>query len=190
MRTFLIPRGATFNPSAGAVAALVEKLAEKGMLPAAAGTATRAVPADERESRTEPVPKKLDAAWLDDPDRIDVVLRWGTLEIHRADDFVCPEAAGIEVIDTECACGEDLAFEWDPDEVVSPFGAASGIFTECEECSRTFNPAKRAAKVHGKDVQGGAAYRFAVVVEGAADPALKALLEETFGRDFHEVAQK
>ena len=190
MRTFLIPKGATFNPSAGAVAALVEKLVEKGLLPAAAGTATRAVPADERESRTEPIPKKLDAAWLDDPDRCDVVLRWGSLELHRADDFVYPEGPGIGPLDSGCACREDLGFEWDPDEVVSPFGAASGIFTECEACSRTFDPAKRAAKIHGKDVQGGAAYRFAVVVEGAPDPALKALLEETFGRDFHEVAQK
>ena len=189
MRTFLIPKGATFNPSAGAVAALVEKLAEKGLV-SGAGTATRAVPADEQDARTEPVPKKLDAAWLDDPDRTDVVLRWGSLEVHRADDFVYPEGSGIGALDATCACGDDLSFEWDPDEVVSPFGKAGGIFTECEACSRTFDPAKRAAKIHGKDVQGGAAYRFAVVVEGTPDPALKALLEETFGRDFHEVAQK
>jgi hypothetical protein len=126
------------------------------------------------------------------------------LELHRGDDYVYPLSDCIDPIDTECACGEDLAFEWDDSEIQSPFGGASGIFTECSECSRTFDPAHAFADVtcpftkKKTSVRGGAAYRFALVVDcGASFPArgpmpafhpeLKALCEAEFGRDFYEV---
>jgi hypothetical protein len=183
----------------------------------------------------EPIPHPLDADWFDDADGLDVVLqwpihpgdrfRWGTdslrypltrlddvaapasldFEIHCADDIVYPIAKGIGSLDAACRCGEDLAFEWDADEVISPFGSAAGIYTECEECSRTFDPTQREASVLDpfsrtrSPVRGGAAYRFALFVDcgasfpvgGAApefQPDLKALVESAFGRDFHEIS--
>jgi hypothetical protein len=126
-----------------------------------------------------------------------------TLEVHRASDFVIPTADSIGALPCTCACGEDLAYEWDPEEVVSPFGEATGIFTECEECSRTFDPAKGMAELRNplggasEEVPGGAAYRFALAVTTphiptdarvTFAPALVALLEKQFGRSFYEVA--
>ena len=181
-----------------------------------------------------PTPYPLAAEWIDHPDRADLVLRWPVrpkdgwqwgpaslhhpltgmedaplphsyvLEIHRGEDFIYPLSECIDPIDTECACGEDLAFEWDESEIQSPFGGASGIFTECSECSRTFDPAHAFADVtcpfthKTTSVRGGAAYRFALVVDcgesfakGGASPAfhpdLKALCEAEFGRDFYEI---
>lgn len=174
----------------------------------------------------EALPLELDGAWLDDEGREDIRLVWPvrtsepcpvkaplspmpdgavdfTLEVHRASDFITPTAPSIGALPCACACGEELSYEWDPDEVVSPFGDATGIFTECEECSRTFDPAKRTARIEdplggsAEDVPGGAAYRFAVVVTTTRvpsdarvtfSPALVALLEKQFGRSFYEVA--
>lgn len=222
-RRWLIPKGAVFCPSGGAIAKLVLELQKASFLPSAGGVAKRAVAPDDPAKSGEPIPKALDGAWLDDPDRADLALRWSIepplhaplvrvptpasygLEIHRADDFVYPSADAIDPLDATCACGEDLSFEWDEDEVIAPFGDAGGIFTECEECSRTFDPAQRSAEIAdpftGKreSVRGGAAYRFGVVVDcastfaggGAApafEPDLKQLVEAAFNRDFHEVA--
>jgi hypothetical protein len=176
---------------------------------------------------TEPLPAALDAEWLDHPDReeirlvwpVDVVsgdapvkypfdrkpdgaVRWA-LEVHRAPEYVVPISDSFETIETTCACGEDLAFEWDDEEVVPAFGASTGIFAECEECSRTFDPSKRSAKITNpldetsKELPGGAAYRFAVEVStwqsSALDvatafaPELVALVEAEFGRSFYQV---
>jgi hypothetical protein len=160
----------------------------------------------------------LEGEWIDDPDRSDLVLRWTSgdgarqpltadlarfdLEIHRAEDFVHPVSEHVGAIATECLCGEDLSFEWDEDEIVSPFGDAAGIFTECDACSRTFDPTRHEATMTDPvtgakaQVRGGAAHRFAVVVRCAAPTGsaptfhadLVALVEAAFGRDFHEIA--
>lgn len=171
----------------------------------------------------EALPAELDKEWLDDEGREELRMVWpcsealgvrvpltgaggGTwsLELHRATDFVVPTADTIGALDCTCNCKEDLAFEWDPEEVVPAFANASGIFTECEECSRTFDPSKRMAKVKdpvdgtSDDLPGGAAYRFALVVTTTAVPPkgtkvalvpeLVALLEKDFGRGFDQVA--
>jgi hypothetical protein len=175
---------------------------------------------------TESVPADLDAAWLKDSTRDDLNLVWSVsapktslkypltrrpdgpvsyrFEIHRAHDFVYPASDTIDALDTECRCGNELAFDWDPDEWESPFGASSGIHTECNECSRTFDPAQLSANVVNpfddsdeKEVRGGGAYRFAIKIDCrdkfvrdpklAFAPELVALLEKEFGRQFYEV---
>src|SRR5262249_8229015 len=124
------------------------------------------------------------------------------LEIHRAPEYVYPAGKTIGRLATTCACGEDLSFEWDEDEVVAPFAASSGIFAECDECSRTFDPSKSSATItnafdgSSEKLPGGAAYRFALKVDcdsvGTDDPklgfapALVALVEKEFGRAFYE----
>lgn len=128
------------------------------------------------------------------------------LEIHRAPDYVYPVSDTIEPLDTACPCGDDLAFEWDDEEVVPAFRASTGIYAECEACSRTYDPSKRSAKItnpfdgKSEDVRGGAAYRFALKVDCGksfvADPQLAfapdlvALVEDEFGRAFYEVGSK
>jgi hypothetical protein len=126
-----------------------------------------------------------------------------SLELHRASDYVYPTSETIDPVPTRCVCGEELAFQWDTDEVVPAFEASSGIFAECEACSRTFDPAKGSANVENpfdgtrESIRGGAAYRFALKVDCgrcfAFDPALcfapelVALVEEEFGRDFLQI---
>ena len=178
---------------------------------------------------TEPQPSAITAAWLAEPSREELRLVWPVdgdeplpvkyplsrkpegavsyaLELHRSEEYVYPISDTIDPIDTECACGEDLEFEWDPDDVVPPFGASTGIFAECEECSRTFDPAKRSAIITNpfdesrEEVRGGAAYRFALKVacgqcfvgdpKIAFAPELVALVEKEFGRSFYEVGSK
>jgi hypothetical protein len=174
---------------------------------------------------TEPQPATLTESWLDDPDREELRLVWPvrpgaasslvyplsmpptkdhayTVEIHRAPDFIYPIAKQFGALPSECRCGEDLAFEWDPEDVVPAFDASTGIFTECEECSRTFDPAKVSADLTNpfdgtkEETWGGVAHRFALKVrcsKGFAEdarlafaPALVALLEKEFGRTFYE----
>ncbi len=174
---------------------------------------------------TESVPAAMDAAWLKDPSREDLNLVWlvsaeaTTLrypltrrpdgpthyrfEIHRAADFVYPISESIDPLTTECRCGNDLAFEWDPAEYDNPFGATGGITTACTDCSRTFDPSKEGASVRNPfdgseaDVAGGAAYRFAIKVDcgksfvPGADlafaPELVDLVSGEFGRSFYQV---
>ncbi len=176
---------------------------------------------------TEALPAALTAEWLADPSRAEELrLVWpvsgdaplpvqyplsltpdGTLryalEIHRADEYVYPSADNIGAVPATCRCGEDQAFEWDDEELVPTFGASSGIFAECEECSRTFEPSKGNAVITNPfdgstaEVPGGAAYRFAIKVDCgtcfvpnaklAFNPLLVALLENEFGRQFYEV---
>ena len=177
---------------------------------------------------TDELPAALTAACIDDPGREELRLVWPVrgdaplpvkyplsrvpegavsyaLEIHRADEYVYPTSDSIGAVPCTCKCGEDLAFEWDEDELVPAFAASSGIFTECEECSNTFDPSKGSATItrpfdhKSEEVRGGAAYRFALKIDcGAcfvADPALAfapelvALLEAEFGRTFYEVAR-
>jgi hypothetical protein len=167
----------------------------------------------------------MTAAWLDDPDREELRVVWPvhgddplpvhyplsyrpegdmsySLEVHRALEYVYPTSDTIARIPTTCACGEDLSFEWDDEEVVPAFGTATGIFAECDECSRTFDPAKVSATLTNPfdrttdDVRGGAAYRFALKVDCgehfvrdptlAFAPELVALVENEFGRTFYE----
>ena len=174
---------------------------------------------------TEPLPKTITTEWLADDDREEIRLVWPVtsddppvryplsrapdgkatwaLELHRAPEYVYPVAKNIGPIPTECRCSEDLSFEWDEDEVVPAFESSTGIFAECDECSRTFDPSKGSATIKNpfdgsKDtVPGGCAYRFALKVvcpEYVEDPALAfapelvALVEKEFGRSFYEVA--
>jgi len=173
----------------------------------------------------EPLPKEVTTDWLAHDEREEIRLVWPVtsddapvkyplsrrpdgnagwvLELHRAPEYVYPTAKNIGPIPTECRCSEDLSFEWDEDEVVPAFESSTGIFAECDECSRTFDPSKGSATIKNpfdgsKDtVPGGAAYRFALKVvctEYVEDaglafaPELVALVEKEFGRSFYEVA--
>jgi len=175
---------------------------------------------------TEAQPAVITRDWLDDPARGELRLVWPidaddpppvryplsmrpsapfryAIEVHRAPEYVYPFSETIEAVPTLCACGEDLAFEWDEDDVVPPFGASTGIFAECDKCSRTFDPSKGSAVITNpfdeseEEVRGGAAYRFALKVDCGASfvedpklafaPDLVALVEEEFGRSFFEV---
>jgi hypothetical protein len=175
---------------------------------------------------TEPQPRAMTATWLEHPAREELRLVWPVeadepsplkyplsrrpggpvsyaLEMHRAPEYVYPVSESIASVPTVCACGEDLAFQWDEDEVVPPFGASTGIFAECEACSRTFDPAKGVARITNPfdgteaQIRGGAAYRFALKVDCgkcfvedpqlAFAPELVALVEDEFGRAFFEL---
>jgi len=198
----------------------------------AAGSAVRTIDnehgddaAKKRAAQTEPLPDPLTKEWLDAPAREELRLVWRvgpsssdtkyplthrpegaapyTLELHRCPEFVYPVAKTIGALPSVCRCGEDLSFSWDEDEIVPAFVSSTGIFTECEECSRTFDPAKATAVIESpfggpsQELRGGAAYRFALVVDcGGAfvkDPSigfvpeLTALMGEIFGRTFNEV---
>lgn len=174
---------------------------------------------------TESTPVALTKDWLDDADREELRLVWPvscvrpspvryplslepegevsyTLEIHRALEYVYPIGEKLDPIETVCNCGEDLAFEWDAEELVPAFADSTGIFAECEECSRTFDPTKATARLgnafddSGEEIRGGAAYRFAIKVDCgqsfvadprlAFAPALVELIEKQCGRSFHE----
>jgi hypothetical protein len=173
---------------------------------------------------TEAQPTAVTAEWLADEDREEVRLVWPVdaadppvkyplthkpdgaiswaLELHRAPEYVYPVVPGIGPLATECRCSEDLSFEWDEDEVVAAFERSTGIFAECDECSRTFDPSKSSATLENpfdksKDtVPGGGAYRFALKVDCgkhyveepnlAFAPELVALVEKEFGRSFYE----
>src|SRR5262249_10134845 len=88
---------------------------------------------------TEAQPAQPSAEWLDDPDREELRLVWPVradelpvkyplshvpegpisyaLELHRAPEYVYPVADTIGAIESACACGEELDFAWDEDEV-------------------------------------------------------------------------
>jgi hypothetical protein len=178
---------------------------------------------------TEPQPQDLTADWLEAPQRDELRLVWpvdieeGTLqfplslgppkgepgerirydlEVQLSSDYVYPVARNIGPIPTDCSCGEDLAFEWDEDELVPAFTESSGIFATCEACCRTFEPGAGSATLTrpfdglSSEVRGGAAYRFALKWKSrqyAAEPLLAfhrdlvALVEDEFGRGFFEV---
>jgi hypothetical protein len=230
---WLVAKGNVFLPSSAAVAKLVEALrADRWIGPG--GHAIKSVENrfgrdDEakRKASTEPQPDAISAEWLDAPDREELRLVWPArgplsvkyplvpspdgeaeflLELHRAPEYVYPTARNIKRVPMTCLCGEDLSFEWDEDEVVAPFEASTGIFAECDECSRTFDPSKGSAVIENpldgsrERVPGGAAYRFALrAVCGtgfvadpkvAFDPALVALVEKEFGRSFYQFASR
>lgn len=198
----------------------------------AAGSAVRTIEnehggdaAKRRAAQTEPIPEPLTKEWLDAPAREELRLVWNvgpsdsetkyplthrpegaapfTIELHRCTEFVYPVAKTIGPLPTTCRCGEDLSFEWDEDELVPAFVSSTGIFTECEECSRTFDPSKGTATIENpfggpsEELRGGAAHRFALVVDCgssfvkdpslALSPELTALFGELFGRTFYEV---
>jgi len=230
---WLIAKGSVFLPSAAALVKLVERLRKDGWIGKTGGVAVSTVEAsssDEPGARTAaatvPLPAVLTAAWLDEPEREELRLVWPvegaavsalryplslrpdgpvtyTVELHRASDYVYPTSETIDAVPTRCVCGEELAFQWDTDEVVPAFEASSGIFAECEACSRTFDPAKGSAEVQNpfdgssESIRGGAAYRFALKVDCgkcfvedaslAFAPELVALLEEEFGREFVQI---
>jgi hypothetical protein len=176
---------------------------------------------------TESQPRAVTADWLADDEREEVRLVWPVdaedplpvkyplsrrpdgnvvwaLELHRAPEYVYPVASGIGSLPTECRCSEDLSFEWDEEEVVAAFDRATGIFAECDECSRTFDPSKGSATIVNpldgakETVPGGGAYRFALKVDCGEHyvkdagltfaPELVALVEKEFGRSFYEFA--
>src|SRR5262249_25109058 len=87
--------------------------------------------------------RTVTADWLDDPDREELRLVWPVhgdalpvkyplshvpegplsyaLELHRAPEHVYPISETIGAIESACACGEELDFAWDEDEVVPAF---------------------------------------------------------------------
>jgi hypothetical protein len=230
---WLIAKGSNFLPSAGALVKLLDRLRKEGWIGKTGGVAVKTVEASagddvrsRRAAATEPLPTSLTAAWLDHPDREELRLVWSveegaatapryplsllpdaprtySLELHRASDYVYPVSKNIEPLPTLCVCGEELAFEWDPEEVVPAFASSTGIFAECEAFSRTFDPAKGSAHVINpfdgarELVRGGAAYRFALKVDCgkcfvadaalAFAPELVASIEEEFGREFLQI---
>ncbi len=219
---WLVAKGNVFAPASAAIAKLVARLEkEKWIGAGASGFAVKTV--DAGKNGKEALPAEISAAWLEGPGRDEMRLVWAapgdtglayplslrpegaapySLEIHRAPEYVYPTSDTIEPLEAECRCGEDLTFEWDPDEVACAFRASSGIFAECEECSRTFDPSTETATITNpfddgeEELPGGAAYRFALKVDcGSAyvadpklafSPKLVALVEEEFGRGFYE----
>lgn len=217
---WLVAKGNVFSPGSAAIVKLIERLRKEGWI-GAKGHAVKTV--DAPGDGKEPLPAEITKDWLDGPGRDEMRLVWTvegdpgleyplsqkpagstpySIEIHRATEYVYPTSETIDALDATCACGEDLTFEWDPDEVVCAFRSSTGIFAECEECSRTFNPSTETATITNpfdeseEEVVGGAAYRFALKVDCgaafAADPKLAfapklvALVEEEFGRGFYE----
>jgi len=227
---WLLAKGNVLSPGPAALAKLIERLRKEKWIPASGGQAMRTVDKADAAKAIEDLPKDITADWIAGaPEREEMRLVWNvkgdaggleyplsmkpegtvsyTIELHRAPEFVYPVADNIEMIDTTCNCDEDLAFDWDEDEVVPAFKSSVGIFAECEECSRTFDPAQETAAITNpfdedddEDVRGGAAYRFALKVDCGksfvedakltfAKPLL-ALFEEEFGRSFYEVGAK
>jgi hypothetical protein len=225
---WLVARGNVFMPSSAAVAKLVAQLRTEHWIPAG-GRAVKSVAntfGDDGRAKlaasTEPQPAEITTEWLEADDREELRLIWPVaqppirspilpspdgeaefvLELHRAPEYVYPTAKNIKRVPVECRCGEDLSFEWDEDEVVPPFESSTGIFAECDECSRTFDPSQGSAVIENpfdgskERVAGGAAYRFALRAvcgkgfvadpKAAFDPALVELVEKAFGRSFYE----
>src|SRR5271170_4842768 len=146
---FLLAKGAVFSPSAAAVATLVDKLRKEKWIPEAPGHAVRTVDNDfgddtakKRAASTEAQPRVITAAWLDDPSREELRLVWPVegdaavkyplsmrpdgkvsyaIELHRSAEYVYPLSETIDPLPTTCACGDDLGFQWDEDEVVPAF---------------------------------------------------------------------
>ena len=228
---WLIAKGNNLSPGPAAIAKLVERLRKEKWIQETGGHAMRTVDKADAAKATEKLPADITADWIaGEPEREEMRLVWTvegdaakeleyplsmkpegkvawSIEIHRAPEFVYPVADNIEMIDTICNCDEDLAFDWDEDEVVPAFKSSVGIFAECEECSRTFDPAKELATITNpfdeddeEDFQGGAAYRFALKVDCGRSfvenakltfaTKLVTLFEEEFGRTSYEVAAK
>jgi len=230
---WLIARGNSFAPAAASVVKLVERLQKEGWIPERGGLAVTTIentfgndPAPKRAASTKPQPVPITADFLDDDSREELRLVWPaggpgspakyplsgkpegtatyTIEVHRAAEYVYPTAPTIGAVPTLCNCKEDLSFEWDEEELVPAFANATGIFAECEACSRTFDPSKGSAIIANpfdmslsEEVRGGAAYRFALVVDCgehfvrdaklAFAPELTALVAKEFGRELYEV---
>jgi hypothetical protein len=228
---WLIAKGNNLSPGPAAIAKLVDRLRKEKWIPESGGQAMRTVDKADAAKATEDLPVNITADWIAAaPEREEMRLVWTasgdavkdleyplsmkpegkvawSIEIHRAPEFVYPVADNIEMIDTICNCDEDLAFDWDEDEVVPAFKRSVGIFAECEECSRTFDPAKEMATITNafdedddEDMQGGAAYRFALKVDCGKSfvedakltfaKSLVTLFEEEFGRSTYEVGAK
>lgn len=230
---WLIAKGNVFSPAAASVVKLIERLRKESWIAETGGHAVHTIEntfgddaAARRAAAMESLPKVITPDWLDDPDREELRLVWPvdtkgasalkyplsrkpdgdvsySIELHRALEYVYPISESIDAVPSECRCGEDLAFEWDDEELVPAFGASTGIFAECEACSRTFDPSKGTATITNPfdgttaEINGGAAYRFALKVDCgkcfvedpklAFAPELVALLEAEFGRTFYEV---
>jgi hypothetical protein len=228
---WLIAKGNNLSPGPAAIVKLVDRLRKEKWIPESGGHAVCTVDKADAAKATVKLPAEITADWIAGaPEREEMRLVWTvegdaakdleyplsmkpegkvaySIEIHRAPEFVYPVADNIEMIDTTCNCDEDLAFDWDEDEVVPAFKSSVGIFAECEECSRTFDPAKELATITNafdedddEDIQGGAAYRFALKVDCGKSfvedaklgfaKALVTLFEEEFGRSTYEVGAK
>lgn len=204
---WLIAKGNSFAPNWETLIKLVERLKEDGWV---VGKGTAFTTVEKGDTNSEPVPDTIERAWLDDEGREELRMVWkvaegksplagaaSSIELQRAPDYVYPLRKGIGPVPTECKCGEDLSFEWDEDELSPTFEKSQGIYTECEDCSRTFDPAKGVAKLtdpvtkQSDEVQGGAAYRFAVKVTSEEPHAFGAdflaFMTKEFNRAFYEV---
>lgn len=98
-----------------------------------------------------------------------------TIEIHSSNDYVHHCSECIDPVETKCSCGTDLGYSRGFDDDV--FYSAR-IRTQCPSCTRPFDPSS--STVDYRDgftgaksrLVGGAAYRFAIVIEcGKCIPA-------------------
>lgn len=92
------------------------------------------------------------------------------LELHLSDDFVDYGDAGIDPIDTKCACGEELAYSLWPDHEADIFYSGR-VRRVCQSCGAAFRPQDRPVVCRDgltgveSELMGGAVYRFAIVVD-------------------------
>ena len=171
---YLIAKGAAFSPSAAAVATLVEKLRKDKWLPDAPGHAVRTVDNDfgsdvakKRAASTEAQAKVITAAWLERSlarGAAPRVAGRGRRREVSADD--APAGPGhlrnrapplrrvrLPAGRNDRSFADDVRMRRRPRlpvglrRGVPAFGTSGGIFAECEACSRTFDPGKRAAAI-------------------------------------------
>lgn len=124
------------------------------------------------------------------------------IEIHLSHDYVHHSSECIEPVPTRCRCGEEL--EYYPDDDADVF-FASRIRTQCPKCSRAFDPSKCFVSCRDgftgdwSELQGGAAYRFAIVIDCGkcfprpfepplvVSPRLLDLCQRVLKTDFYQV---
>ena len=230
---WLLAKGAVFSPSAAAVATLVEKLRKERWIPEAAGARRAHRGQRLRQRRREEARGEHRGAaegphrargWTIPRARSCASCGPSRATRREVPAHAAPGRRGLPTPSSSTArpstctrSSETIESAADDVRRAARTSASSGtrtrscprsaprggIFAECEACSRTFDPGKRAAAItnpfdgESEQVMGGAAYRFALKVDCGkcfvGDAALAfqrelvALVEGEFGRDFFEV---
>jgi len=137
---------------------------------------------------------------FDDPK--DVADCYYEVQFHFGRDFICRMSEVIDPFDPApaCPCGHALVCE--PESDIDPF-YSTRLAARCPQCRAAFDPTQLAATVRdgwtgaARRVQGGATYRFAVVIDCGKcfgrrqlrfHPRLKAFVERTLDIETYEVA--
>lgn len=125
-----------------------------------------------------------------------------TIEIHSSNVYVHHCSECIDPVETKCGCGTDLEYSLDFDDDV--FYDAR-IRTQCPTCKKPFDPSSRTVECRdgfteqSPNLVGGAAYRFAIVIECGkciptskrpplhTDPDFIELIKITLGTEVHQV---